>query len=177
MRIDPQASFGFSRFSFLLFQHYIPWRIPSIPPATAFLNQRVIDVRAIGQDHVSKDALVPIFPVSLKRNFFPIGEGRGGLLRPLPIGLAFFMAVDAAETDTLRILVGRTSMVLPSRTETPGPVKSALARERTAKEGRRHSRCEDWLLSNESLLCSQIPISLGIWATTLSKSRWTVTGI
>jgi hypothetical protein len=53
-------------------------------------------------------------------------------------------------------------MVSPSITPTTLPEKSAVAGERTAEEGRRHSRREDWLLSNESILCSQIPISLGI---------------
>jgi len=37
-----------------------------------------------------------------------------------------------------------------------------LRGKRTAEEGHRHSRGEDRQLSNESILCSQIPISLGI---------------
>ena len=45
---------------FLPFQYRIPWRILSIPPAPALLDQGVIDVRVIRQEHIGKGAPVLI---------------------------------------------------------------------------------------------------------------------
>ena len=42
---------------------------------------------------------------------------------PLAVGLAFFWAINATQTDTFGALLCRTSSVSPSRTETTGPVK------------------------------------------------------
>ena len=61
----------------------------------------MIDVGAIGQDHVGKGALVLVEAVRLEHDFFPKGEGRGGVLGSLAERLAPFRAVDAAEADTL----------------------------------------------------------------------------
>ena len=81
------------------FQDRIPRRILPIPPTPAVLDQRVIDVGAIGQDHVSNSKRVLVMAVGLDCDFLPKGEGRGCLLGTLAVGLAFLYAVDAVETD------------------------------------------------------------------------------
>ena len=48
----------------------------------------MIDVRAIGQKHIGKGALVLIEPVSLKGDLFPEGELRGRVLGVVAVGLA-----------------------------------------------------------------------------------------
>ena len=40
----------------------------------------MIDVGAIGQEHIGKDALVLVVTIGLDGDFFPKGEGRGGVL-------------------------------------------------------------------------------------------------
>jgi len=42
--------------------------------------------------------------VRLDGDLFPEGEGRGGLLRSLAVGLAFLWAVDATEADALSMV-------------------------------------------------------------------------
>lgn len=42
-----------------------------MPPAPAVFNQRVLDVGAIGQDHISNGAPVFVLAVRLERNVFP----------------------------------------------------------------------------------------------------------
>jgi hypothetical protein len=51
-----------------------------MPPAPAVFDQRVIDVGAIGQDHVSNGALVLVEAIGLKCDFFPEGEVSDGVL-------------------------------------------------------------------------------------------------
>ena len=55
----------------------------------------MIDVGPIGQDHIGKGARVLIVTVGLDRDFFPKGEGRGGVLGSFAERLAFLGAVDA----------------------------------------------------------------------------------
>ena len=87
MRLDLRYSHGgtgcgsahkpFLRLScFLLqpFQHRIPRRILPIPPAPAVFDQRVIDVGAIGQEHIGKGAPVLVVAVGLERDFLPEDE-------------------------------------------------------------------------------------------------------
>ena len=64
--------------------------------------QRVSDIRSIRQEHVSKGALVLVVAMRLDRNFFSEGEVSGGALA---VSLALPRAVDAAETDALRVVV------------------------------------------------------------------------
>ena len=45
-----------------------------IPPTPTFCDQRVIDVGAIGQDHVSKGAFVLGVTIGLECGFFTEGE-------------------------------------------------------------------------------------------------------
>jgi hypothetical protein len=65
----------------------------------------VVDVGAIGQEHIGKGALVLVEAMSLKRNFFPKGEIRSGVLGVVVKGLAFLRAIDPAEADAFRALV------------------------------------------------------------------------
>ena len=65
----------------------------------------MIDVGAIGQDHVSEGALLLILAECLERDFLPIDQFRGGLLRSLAVGLALLGTVDPAEADPFRVLV------------------------------------------------------------------------
>jgi hypothetical protein len=65
----------------------------------------VIDVGAIGEKHISNGATVLILPECLKLDFLPEGEGRGGVLGVVAVGLALLRAVDAAEADVFRKLV------------------------------------------------------------------------
>lgn len=52
MWISPQPDPGCSCFPFEFLKHHIPRRILPIPPAPAVFDQHVIDVGAIGQDHL-----------------------------------------------------------------------------------------------------------------------------
>jgi hypothetical protein len=63
----------------------------------------VIDDHPLGQDYISKGALVLVVAVRLDRDVFLEDEGRGSLLRAVAEGSAFLGAVDAAEADTLRV--------------------------------------------------------------------------
>ncbi len=65
----------------------------------------MIDVSAIGQEHISNRAPVLVLAKGLKRDFLPEGEVRGGLLRSFAIGLAFLRAVDPAEADAFGFVV------------------------------------------------------------------------
>jgi hypothetical protein len=65
----------------------------------------VIDVRAVGQEHIGKGAPVLVEAVSLERDYFPESEVRGGVLGFLAVSLAFLRTVDPAETDAFRVLV------------------------------------------------------------------------
>ncbi len=60
-----------SRCLLQLFEHSIAWCIFSVPPAPAVFDQHVIDLGTIGQEHVSKGALVLVEAVLLDRDFFP----------------------------------------------------------------------------------------------------------
>jgi len=88
LRIGPQA---FLRFSCVLLQPFdnsVPWRILPIPPAPALLDVFLIDVHAIGQDHVSKGACVLVLAVGLDGDFLPEGEVSDGVLGLLADGLS-----------------------------------------------------------------------------------------
>ncbi len=52
------------------FQHRIPRRILPIPPAPALLDEFLIEIHPIGQDHVSKGARVLVVAVFSDRGFF-----------------------------------------------------------------------------------------------------------
>ena len=56
------------------FQHRIARHILPIPPAPAAFDQRVVDVGAIEQEHVSKDAPVLVLAVGLERDVFTEDE-------------------------------------------------------------------------------------------------------
>ncbi len=56
-----------------------------------------MEVHPIGQDHVSKGALVLVVSIGLDGDFSPKGEVRGGLLGSLAVSGAFFRAVDCAQ--------------------------------------------------------------------------------
>ena len=75
--ISPQAFPGLSCVVLQPFQHRILWRVLPIPPAPALLDEFLIDVRAIRQEHIGKRALVLVVAVRLERDFFPKGEVSG----------------------------------------------------------------------------------------------------
>ena len=53
-----------------LLRYKILLRILPIPPAPAILNEYVVDVRSVPQEHVSKGASVLVKTVSMERDFF-----------------------------------------------------------------------------------------------------------
>ena len=59
-----------------------------MPPAPAVFDKLLIDACAIGQDHISKGALVLVVAVRLDGDLFPEGELRGRVLGLLAVGLA-----------------------------------------------------------------------------------------
>ena len=65
----------------------------------------MVDVGAIGQEHISDGAPVLVETVRLERDLFPKGEFRGGLLGALAVSLAFFGTVDAVEADAFSLFV------------------------------------------------------------------------
>jgi hypothetical protein len=67
------------------------------------LDEFLIQVHPIGQDHVPKGAFVLIVAVGLDRDFFPEGEVSDGVFGIVSKGLALLRAVDAAEANCLRI--------------------------------------------------------------------------
>jgi hypothetical protein len=69
------------------------------------LDEFLIDIHSIGQQHISKRTPVLIVAVRLERDFFSKGEGRGRVLGVVAVGLAFLWAVDAVEADAFRLLV------------------------------------------------------------------------
>jgi hypothetical protein len=58
LRISPQPFLPLSCFRLKTFQHRISRRILPIPPAPAMLDEFLIQVHAIGQEHVSNGASV-----------------------------------------------------------------------------------------------------------------------
>ena len=76
-----------------------------IPSAPALLDEFLIEIHFIGQEHVSNGALVLVVTVGLERDFFAVGEVSNGVLGFLAVGLAFLRAIDPAEADTFRALV------------------------------------------------------------------------
>ena len=87
------------------FQDRVPRRILPIPPTPAVLDQRVIDVGAIGQQHIGEGASSLVAAVRLERHFLPEDEVRGSLLGSLGEGLALLRAVGAAEADAFRMVI------------------------------------------------------------------------
>jgi len=71
LRINPQAFLALSRFLLQPFQHRIPRRILSIPPAPAVFDECVVDIGAIKEEHISQGAPVLVVAVGLKRDFSP----------------------------------------------------------------------------------------------------------
>ena len=67
-------------------------------------DQLLIQVHAIGEDHIAKGARVLVVAVCLDGDFFPKGEGRGRVLGVVAEGLAFLRAVDAAEADAVSMV-------------------------------------------------------------------------
>ncbi len=65
-------------------------------------DEFLIQVHAIGQEHVSKGAPVLVLTMSLEDDISPEHERGRSLLRSGTKGLAFLRAVDAAEADALR---------------------------------------------------------------------------
>ena len=63
--------------------------------------------------------------VGLDGDFLPEGEVRGGVLGFLPVGLAFSGQSMPLRRMRSALLLCRTLMVSPSRTETTVPEKSA----------------------------------------------------
>jgi hypothetical protein len=89
------------------------------------LDQRVIDIHPIGQEHVGNRAPVRGMAVCLDRDFFSEGEVSDGVLGIVAEGLAFLRAVDALRRMNSEWWPFSTSMVSPSITPTTLPVKSA----------------------------------------------------
>jgi hypothetical protein len=46
------------------------------------LDEFLIEIRPVRQDHIGKGALVLVVAVGLERDFFPEDKGRGGMLGP-----------------------------------------------------------------------------------------------
>ena len=65
----------------------------------------MVDVRAIGQEHISKRTLVLVVAVRLEGDLFPEGEGRGGVLGVVARRLALRWAIYPAETDAFSVVV------------------------------------------------------------------------
>ena len=63
--------------------------------------------------------------MGLDRDILPEGEMRVSVLGVLAVGLAFFRAVDATESDAFRVLAVQDFDRVSSRTESTGPEKSA----------------------------------------------------
>jgi hypothetical protein len=56
--VTPEVALRLSRLSLQFLQCDVAGRIFSVPPAPALLDEFLIEVRAIGQNHIAKDALV-----------------------------------------------------------------------------------------------------------------------
>jgi hypothetical protein len=82
-----------------------PRRILPIPPAPAFLDQRMVHIGSIRQNYIGNRAPVLVEAVSLECDLLPKGEGRSGVLRVLAVGLALLGTVEAAEADAFRMVV------------------------------------------------------------------------
>ena len=104
MGISPQAFPGFSCVLLQPFKHRISRRILPIPPAPALLDEFLIEVHPIGQDHIPKDAFVLVVAVGLDGDFFPKGKLKGSVLGVFAIGLTFFGTVDAVKTDAVSMV-------------------------------------------------------------------------
>ena len=74
VQISPQATLRLACFLLQGSQTFI-LRVFPIPPAPALFDQVMIDVRSIRQDHISKDALVPVLAAGLNGDFLPESEG------------------------------------------------------------------------------------------------------
>ena len=69
------------------------------------LDEFLIEVHSIGQEHVGKGAPVLVEAVSLERHILSKNQRCRGLLGIVPKGLALLWAVDAVEADTFGALV------------------------------------------------------------------------
>ena len=68
------------------------------------LDQLLIDVCPIRQEHITKGALVPVVAMCLDGDFFAEDQLRGSVLGVVAIGLAFLGAVDPAEADAFSMV-------------------------------------------------------------------------
>ena len=75
MRIDPQAFLRFSCFLLKFLKLTIVRRILPIPSAPALFDQFVIDVGAVGQEHISNSTPILVLAMSLERDLFAIDKG------------------------------------------------------------------------------------------------------
>jgi hypothetical protein len=73
-------------------------------PGPPFLDQLLVEVHAIRQDHYSNRALVLVVAVGLEHDFFLKGEGSEAAACMLAERLAFLGAVDATEADTFSMV-------------------------------------------------------------------------
>ena len=71
IRIGPESPSPLPGFGFQLFESAIPRGILPIPPTPAIFDERVIDVGAIQQEHISKGAPVLVLSVGLGDYIFP----------------------------------------------------------------------------------------------------------
>ena len=68
------------------------------------LDEFLIQIHPIGQEHIGKGAPVLVVAVSLERDFLAKDHGRGRVLRLLPVGLALLRAINPAEADTFGMM-------------------------------------------------------------------------
>ena len=72
--VSPQAFLGLSCVLLQPLKDRVSRRILPIPPAPAVLDERVVDVGAIGQEHISKGASVLVEAVSQERDIVTIDQ-------------------------------------------------------------------------------------------------------
>ena len=111
-------------------------RILLIPPAPAVFDQRVIDVRAVGEQHISKRTSVLALAVCLEPDLFPDGEFRGGVLGLLAVSPLSGQSIPLRRMRSTWWPF-RTSIVSPSRTPTMGPVNSVASTELVTRSVRK----------------------------------------
>lgn len=100
LRISPQPFPRLSCFLLQPFKYRISCRVLPVPPAPAFFDECVIDVGAIGQEHIGDRAPVLVLAEGVERHLFTEHELRRRLLGSRAVGLAFLGTVNAVESDT-----------------------------------------------------------------------------
>jgi hypothetical protein len=94
-------------------------------------DEFLIEVHAIGQEHILKGALVLVLAVCLDRDFFPEGKGRATVLT-VAQRLAFLGAINHAEADMFSFVVLQDFDGFASRTETTGQLEGLEGETRDA---------------------------------------------